>query len=134
MNTKTEYLVETVGRRKTAIARVRAWNTAKQSVTINDKTVEEYFDTPELRQKAIQVLTAFELPSKLTMTVRVSGGGTSSQAEAVCHGIARAVVSIYPELRIPIKTGGFLKRDAREKERRKFGLKKARKRKQWSKR
>lgn len=131
--TKKEYY-RTVGRRKTSTACVKITPSSKDSVTINGKTLNDYFQTSELRSTVTDPITKSELPTSFTITVTVQGGGINSQAEAVRHGLSRALVEFDEALRTPIKRMGFLKRDARAKERRKFGLKKARKSPQWSKR
>ena len=130
---KIRYL-ETVGRRKTAIARVRITPVAKSSFTVNEKDVDAYFKTAELRKIAVESLANLKLAQKFKITAQVHGGGTSGQADAVRHGVARALIVYDIELRGKLKKAGFLKRDPRAKERRKFGLKKARKAPQWSKR
>ena len=130
---KTRY-IETVGRRKTAIARVRITPTAKSSCTVNDRDVDSYFTTEELRRIAVEAITGTKLAQKFKITAKIIGGGINGQAEALRHGIARALIIHDIELRKKIKAAGFLKRDPRAKERRKFGLKKARKAPQWSKR
>jgi small subunit ribosomal protein S9 len=130
----TTAYTEAVGRRKTAIARVRITPAAKQSVLVNDKSSEEYFPTEILRSRAHEAFSALELPQKFSVTAKIIGGGIASQAEALRHGIARALTAIDLTHRKTLKKAGYLKRDPREKERRKFGLKKARKSKQWSKR
>jgi small subunit ribosomal protein S9 len=130
---KTRY-IETVGRRKTAIARVRITPAAKSSCVVNDKDVDSYFTTEELRRIAVEAITTTKLPQKFKITARITGGGINGQAEALRHGIARALIIHDLELRKQVKAAGFLKRDPRAKERRKFGLKKARKAPQWSKR
>ena len=124
--------LETVGRRKTASARVRLTPASKQSVTVNGKTADSFFSTKELLGIALAPLK--ETEDKFLITVMVTGGGISGQAEAVRHGIARAVSELDASKRTPLKKLGFLKRDPRAKERRKPGLKKARKAGQWSKR
>lgn len=130
----TEY-IEAIGRRKTASARVRLVKGGAGSFLIGDTTLERYFKTDEQRRTAREVFALHEGAAEhFGVSVRVSGGGLSSQAEAVRHGIARALVAAEPELRKKLKKAGFLKRDPRAKERRKFGLKKARKSPQWSKR
>lgn len=123
---------ETVGRRKTSVARVRITPALKTSVSVNNKEFEKYFPTAALRETVLSVFDDTE--GKFLVTVKLSGGGISSQAEALRHGLARALVSYEPTLRTKLKVKGFLKRDPRAKERRKFGLKKARKAPQWSKR
>jgi small subunit ribosomal protein S9 len=134
MTTKTERYIETVGRRKTSTARVRITPASKSSITINEQPVEEYFPTETLRMHITEPLNTEGLEKKFVITVLVKGGGISSQSEAVRHGIARALIKHEETLRKPLKLAGFLKRDPRMKERRKFGLKKARKSPQWSKR
>lgn len=134
MDTKTNRYIETIGRRKTAAARVRITPAVKQSILINDKDIETYFKTDEQRRVALESLNKGKLPVKFAITARIAGGGLCSQAEALRHGIARALVAHDAELRKKLKKVGFLKRDPRSKERRKFGLKKARKSPQWSKR
>lgn len=123
---------EAVGRRKTSVARVRLTPAAKLSFEINDKEFEVYFPTAELRKTVKSVFD--DLEDKYKITAKMNGGGISGQAEALRLGIARALIDIDPTLRTKLKVKGYLKRDPRAKERRKFGLKKARKAPQWSKR
>jgi small subunit ribosomal protein S9 len=132
--TKTERYIETVGRRKTAIARARLTPAAKTSVTVNGKDVNDYFVTDSLRAVAMEAFLKVLLTGTFTATVVVSGGGIAGQATAVRHAISRALIEFDKNLRTPLKREGFLKRDPRAKERKKPGLVKARKRKQWSKR
>jgi len=132
--TKSAKYVAAIGRRKTSTARVRITPAEKTSIVINDKPVEKYFPTKELVKIAHESLRTPRDAKDYTVTVVVKGGGVHSQAEAIRHGIARAMVSADSEVKDQIKKAGFLKRDARAKERRKFGLKKARKSSQWSKR
>ena len=129
---ETEKYIETVGRRKTATARVRLTIATKQAVTVNGKPLTEYFKTKELQETVIDALSKGK--EIFSVMARVTGGGITGQAEAVRHGIARALVAHNEELRKKLKRAGYLKRDPRMKERRKFGLKKARKSPQWSKR
>ena len=126
--------IETVGRRKTASARVRVSEAPKNSMIVNDKDVNEYFKTANLQKIAIEALAVSKTPGKFKITVKVQGGGINSQAEAVRLGVSRALIIDDKLLRGVLKKVGFLKRDPRAKERRKFGLKKARKAPQWSKR
>ncbi len=134
MATTSKYFQGT-GRRKTAIARVRITPSTKQSIIINDQALEAYFKTEDLQKKAIQSMAAdIVADQKFEITVKVLGSGTSSQSEAVRHGIARALEEFDKTLRGSLKKAGYLTRDGRAKERRKFGLKKARKSPQWSKR
>ncbi|MEK7501566.1 MAG: 30S ribosomal protein S9 [Patescibacteria group bacterium] len=129
----TKYF-EAVGRRKTAAARVRLFADSKNVYEINGKTLEAYFPTREMQIMAGEALNNAKAAEKFRVSVKVSGGGLASQAEAVRHGVARALLVYDIQLRGKIKKLGYLKRDARAKERRKFGLKKARKSPQWSKR
>lgn len=131
--TKKQY-IEAIGRRKTATARVRITESPKGSLLVNDKEGSVYFMTEDLAKIVQDPFTKTKYATKFDITVKVVGGGIHSQAEAVRHGIARALIEFDPEMRIKVKQLGFLERDARAKERRKFGLKKARKAPQWSKR
>jgi small subunit ribosomal protein S9 len=133
MANDTQY-IEAVGRRKTSTARARLTPAKKTEVTVNDKKVEEYFPTAVMRSNVHQPLNIEGLEQKFSVSVKVSGGGISSQSEAVRHSISRALTKFEEALRKPLKAEGFLKRDPRMKERRKFGLKKARRAPQWSKR
>ncbi|MDQ3014992.1 MAG: 30S ribosomal protein S9 [bacterium] len=126
--------IETVGRRKTSIARVRITEAGKNSFLINERELAHYFPTADLQRIANEVFTKTKAPGKFKITAHIKGGGISSQAEALRHGLARALTEYDLELRPKLKKAGFLKRDPRAKERRKFGLKKARKAPQWSKR
>ncbi|MFZ2072779.1 MAG: 30S ribosomal protein S9 [Minisyncoccia bacterium] len=135
----TEKYIEAIGRRKTSTARVRITESAKASFTVNDKDAKEYFQTEDERRLISDPLikglaAAGKTGPKWSIEVHVVGGGIHSQSEAVRHGLARALVIYDAELRGSLKTLGYLKRDQRAKERRKFGLKKARKAPQWSKR
>jgi small subunit ribosomal protein S9 len=131
---KTEKYIETVGRRKEAIARVRLMESKTNSITVNDKALVDFFKTENLQTVASEALLGTELPQTFAVTAKVNGGGVSSQAESIRLGISRAIVKFDEEKRKELKKKGFLKRDPRAKERRKFGLKKARKSAQWSKR
>lgn len=130
----TTRYIGAVGRRKTSTARVRITPASKFSISINDREFESYFPTAELRKTVKMAFDAVDMADKFAVTVNVVGGGVSSQADAVRHGIARALIAYDVNLRTKLKTKGYLKRDPRAKERRKFGLKKARKAPQWSKR
>lgn len=135
--TSTTKYIEAVGRRKTSTARVRITEGAKAHFTVNGVDAKEYFKTEEERRLILDPIVK-GLPSvssaKWSVEAHVSGGGTHSQSEAIRHGLARALVQSDVALRGGLKSLGFLKRDPRAKERRKFGLKKARKAPQWSKR
>ncbi len=129
-----EKYIEAVGRRKTSIARARLSTSARTEVTVNGAKVDSYFKTEALRTTALEPLLKVSLDKPFSVSIRVVGGGISSQAGAIRHAISRALIEANPGLRGDLKKLGFLTRDPRAKERRKFGLKKARKRKQWSKR
>jgi small subunit ribosomal protein S9 len=135
MTTKssTKYF-EAVGRRKTAIARVRLHPATKASFEINGKTLEAYFPVLEMQANATDPFTNGKAAEKFHVTAKLTGGGISAQSEALRHGISRALLVYDIQLRGKLKKLGYLKRDPRAKERRKFGLKKARKSPQWSKR
>ena len=117
---------EGVGRRKTSSARVRIM-AGNGQYTINDKQAAAYF--PRLRDmvKIMAPLLAAEMEGRFDISVKVQGGGITGQSGAVCHGLARALLKMDPELRPVMRAGGFLTRDARMKERKKPGLKRARK-------
>lgn len=132
-NIKNRY-IESVGRRKTSVARIRITESVKNSFIVNNKSVKDYFPTDELQMIVNDAMSKAKIPAKFTVSALVKGGGIHSQAEALRHGITRALVSYDEELRSKLKKLGFLKRDSRMKERKKFGLKKARKAAQWSKR
>jgi small subunit ribosomal protein S9 len=131
---KTANYFEAVGRRKTSVARVRLFGKGDPKITVNDKPLNEYFPTKVMQNAVEEPLTKMSLQGRFLITVRVNGGGISSQSEAVRHGIARALTKFDLEYRKKLKKAGLLTRDPRMKERRKFGLKKARKAPQWSKR
>ena len=134
MSETTKKYIETVGRRKTSIARARITPAAKNGFKINDKSVEDYFKVAEQRAIVTDAMTVSKVDQKFDVTIMVKGGGVNSQAEAIRHAIARALITFDLTLRGDLKKAGYLKRDPRAKERRKFGLKKARKAPQWSKR
>lgn len=126
--------VTAIGRRKTAVARIRLMKAKEMSVTVNGMPAKDYFHTAERTLISEESLKAAELDGVYAVTAKVSGGGIAAQADAVRMGIARAATEINPKTRTSLKAAGFLKRDPRAKERKKPGLVKARKRKQWSKR
>ena len=134
MEEKSTKYIESVGRRKTSVARVRITPASKNSITVNDKELHEYFTIEEMQEIVKQPFIDKVVLEKFKITAHLNGGGIHSQSEALRHGIARALVKFDGELRKPLKKEGMLKRDPRAKERRKFGLKKARKAPQWSKR
>lgn len=128
-----ERYTEAVGRRKTSSARVRITPASKNTFKINGRDLASYFPTEELRKIAGDAVGKIKA-GIFDISAHIKGGGVHSQAEALRHGIARALVKFDESLKTKIKSAGFLKRDPRAKERRKFGLKKARKAPQWSKR
>lgn len=134
LSKKEKGYYEAVGRRKTAIARVRLYHDKSNKITVNDQDYKKYFPTEELRVTSNAPLRKTKLVEEFGVTVRVKGGGSTGQAEAMRHGIARALVAYDETLRLRVKKSGYLKRDPREKERKKPGLKGARKAPQWSKR
>jgi small subunit ribosomal protein S9 len=129
-----ERYIEAIGRRKTASARVRITPGKSEDIVVNGKTLSAYFPVASHQATIMEPFTKVKVPKAFSMSVRVTGGGTASQAGAVRHAIARALIDFDITLRGELKTLGFLKRDPRAKERKKPGLVKALKRKQWSKR
>lgn len=121
------------GRRKSAIARIFL-RPGTGEWKVNGKTFDEYFVTEQQRGSAKRSLAVAELASSFDVLANVSGGGVAAQADAVKMGVARAIIEFNPELRKPLKMEGLLSRDARVKERKKYGQKGARKRFQFSKR
>lgn len=134
IKTATQRYIGTVGRRKTAIASVRLMEAKAESIIVNDKELAAYFPTVDLRSIVKEPFEAAKLPGKFSITAKLTGGGIHSQAEALRHGISRALIKFDAELRKTLKKEGLLMRDSRAKERRKFGLKKARRAPQWAKR
>ena len=121
------------GRRKNSVARVRLVpGTGK--ITVNDRPIEECIPFANLRQVVIQPFGVTETNGNYDVIANVNGGGFSGQAGAIRHGIARALLDVDPDFRAPLKKAGLLTRDPRMKERKKYGLKKARKAAQFSKR
>lgn len=125
--------ISAVGRRKTAIARVRM-AVGKGSVTINERPLAEYFGLESLRRKVVSPIKELKIEEKFDITVRATGGGINAQAEAIRHGIARVLIAMNPEYVKRLRVAGFLTRDPRMVERKKYGLKKARRAPQWQKR
>ncbi len=122
------------GRRKKAVARVRLLPAGDGTVTINKKSLDEYFGLDTLKFIVRQPLELLGVTAKYDVAVNVVGGGFTGQAGAIRHGIARALLEAEPESRTALKKAGFLTRDSRMKERKKYGLKKARRAPQFSKR
>lgn len=125
---------EAVGRRKRAIARVRLFTRGGNGFSVNKREYVRYFPTFELQSLADGALRKMKVMDKFNVSVLVRGGGVSGQAEAVRHGTARALVKFNPDFRKRLKRAGFLRRDPRKTERKKFGLKGARRAPQWAKR
>jgi len=142
---KGEY-IEAVGRRKTSVARVRIYpvskaasetadmNSVLENITVNDRPAKTYFPLKNQHRIITSPFEKSDTLGRFSVTVQASGGGVSAQAFALRHGIARALVSFDAEFRKKLKNFGYLTRDPRMVERKKYGLKKARKAPQWSKR
>lgn len=126
--------ITAVGRRKTAIASVRMVVAPKPSVIVNGKNLKEYFKTDERTKIAEEALATAGSAENYAVIAHVEGGGVAAQADALRHAISRAITKVEPNTRKVLKSAHFLKRDPRAKERKKPGLKKARKAPQWSKR
>ncbi len=133
MPKKDSHYFEAVGRRKTSVARVRI-TPGGDGMVVNTKSYKEYFPTLDMQKIAEDAFRKTRPETRFSVSAKVNGGGIHSQSEALRHGISRALIIFDPELRKKLKKAGFLKRDPRVKERRKFGLKKARRAPQWAKR
>jgi small subunit ribosomal protein S9 len=126
-------IIWTTGRRKTAVARVRMLP-GTGTITVNERTLEDYFPRPTSRMRILEPFEATETVGPYDVLISVEGGGIAAQADAVRHGISRALVTATETLRPTLRKGGMLTRDPREVERKKYGRHKARKRPQYSKR
>ena len=122
------------GRRKSSVARVHLFENGTGSITINGRSIDEYFGLETLKMVVRQPLNATNTLGKVDIVATVEGGGVSGQAGALRHGISRALLLVNPEYRAILKKAGFLTRDPRMKERKKYGLKAARRAPQFSKR
>jgi len=136
---KPKKYYEAVGRRKTAVARVRLFTIKpfeedEGKITVNSKPYKQYFSLIELQQTAEASLRKLKSLNRFEIVAKVSGGGIHAQAEALRHGIARTLVEFNIDFRKKLKRAGYLKRDPRMKERKKYGLKAARRAPQWAKR
>lgn len=131
---KQDRYFEAVGKRKTSVARVRIFTEGNKEIIVNDKPFDKYFASLELQQILLSSLEKMKSLDLFRILVKVKGGGIHSQAEAVRHGIARALVMFNPEFRKKLRRAGHITRDPRTRERKKFGLKRARRAPQWSKR
>lgn len=125
--------IQSTGRRKRAVARVKL-TLGQGVITVNGKAVDDYFPRPQLIQIVRQPLEATQSGSRFDVTVKAEGGGVTGQAGAIRHGIARALLALDEAFKDPLRKNGFLTRDPREKESKKYGRKRARKRFQYSKR
>jgi small subunit ribosomal protein S9 len=123
-----------IGRRKTAVAQVRLIPGGNGKVTVNGRVIEAYFTVPALLEAALAPLKTTGKLETMDVTVRTIGGGIRGQADAVCMGVARALVKYDESLKLTVKAGGYLTRDDRKKERKKFGKRGARRSPQWRKR
>jgi small subunit ribosomal protein S9 len=131
---KIDKYYESVGRRKTAVARVRVWTKSKNQIIINDKDYKDYFELEKFQRKILDPLKKMNCEDKFKIQVIVRGGGINAQAEATRHGISRALVLFNSDFKKRLKKVGYLTRDPRMKERKKFGKKGARRSPQWQKR
>lgn len=131
---------EGIGRRKSSSARVRIWTTSPENSTkegyfiVNEKKFDEYFSRKDHQQALLAPLKEIKSSEKFCVSAQVKGGGITGQAEAIQHGLARALVEFFPNFKKKLKRAGFLTRDARVKERKKPGKRKARRSPQWQKR
>ncbi len=131
---KPERYLEAIGRRKTAVARVRLYTGGDKEFSVNSKPYQQYFPLVDDQQTATSSMVKMKCFDKFRVTVVVKGGGRHAQAEAIRHGTARVLVDFNNNLRKRLRKAGFLTRDPRMRERKKFGLKRARKSPQWAKR
>ena len=122
------------GRRKSSVARVRVYENGTGSITINGRDIDDYFGLETLKLLVRQPLVTTDTLGKVDLVVTVAGGGVTGQAGAIRHGVARALLGLNPEYRAALKAAGFLTRDPRMKERKKYGLMAARRAPQFSKR
>ena len=122
------------GRRKASVARVRVYENGTGSIIVNGRDIDDYFGLDTLKLVVRQPLVTTDMVGKVDVVVTVAGGGVSGQAGAIRHGISRALLAVNPEYRASLKAAGFLTRDPRMKERKKYGLKAARRAPQFSKR
>ncbi len=130
---KAERYFEGIGRRKTAVARVRIVP-GKGGISVNNMDAKEYFRVQGLHEIISSPLDNLKMADKFDISAKVSGGGINAQAEAIRLGLSRALVLLNPDLKKPLRGLGFMTRDSRMVERKKYGLKKARRAPQWQKR
>ena len=126
-------LVQATGRRKESVARIRFYE-GSGAYVLNGRALEDYFPTMAQRVKALEPIRAAELEGRYDVHAKIEGGGGTGQLDALRMGIARAIVELHPDLRVELKKAGLLTRDARRVERKKYGLRKARRAPQYTKR
>jgi small subunit ribosomal protein S9 len=131
---KPDRYFEAIGRRKTAVARIRLFTKGDKDFIVNNKPYQQYFQLAEDQETSVASMKKMKCLDKFRVTVKVKGGGHSAQAEAIRHGTARVLVDFNNNFRKRLRKAGFLTRDPRMRERKKFGLKRARKAAQWAKR
>jgi len=131
---KSDRYFEAIGRRKTAVARVRLYTKGDKEFLVNDQPYIKYFQTVEDQEGAVASMKKMKCLDKFRITVLVKGGGHRAQSEAIRHGTARVLVDFNNNFRKRLRKAGYLTRDPRMRERKKFGLKRARKSPQWAKR
>ncbi len=130
---KPKPLVQATGRRKSSVARVRLYDGTGE-YTLNGRTLADYFPDPELRRRVHEAFKVVDLEGRYDVNATLEGGGTTGQSDALRLGIARGLIAIDPELRPALKKEGMLTRDSRRVERKKYGLRKARRAPQFTKR
>jgi small subunit ribosomal protein S9 len=130
---KEKPLVQATGRRKSSVARVRLYD-GNGEYLLNGRTLEDYFPDPELRRRVHEAFKVTDLEERYNVAATLEGGGTTGQSDALRLGIARGLIAIDPELRPTLKKEGMLTRDSRKVERKKYGLRKARRAPQFTKR
>jgi len=131
---KSDRYYEAVGRRKTAVARVRFYTRGEKEFLVNNQPYQKYFAYPDVQEIASAALKKMKCLDRFRVTAVVTGGGSHAQAEAVRHGIARVLVDFNANFRKRLRKAGYLTRDPRMRERKKFGLRRARRAPQWAKR
>ena len=131
---KPDRYIEAIGRRKTAVARVRLFTKGDKEFIVNNKPYQQYFQTIEDQESSVASMKKMKCLDKFRITVIVKGGGHRAQAEAIRHGTARVLVDFNANFRKRLRKAGFLTRDPRMRERKKFGLRRARRAPQWAKR
>ncbi len=133
-DTKSNQYYEAIGRRKTSVARIRLWTRGDKEFSVNGKPYKKYFQTADLQQSAVASLQKMKCLDRFKIIVKVKGGGMTGQAEAIRHGTARILIQFNSDFQKRLRKVGYLTRDSRMRERKKFGLKRARRAPQWQKR